>query len=391
MDRGLRRRFASFYFLLYLPVGLQAPYLFLFFKRQGFTDVQLGALAAVTPVVNALIPPVWGVIADALGDRRRMLAVLLAVAALTFPWLMWSSSFGLTLALLVVFAAFAYAPASIADAITLENVERDGGDYGRLRLWGSIGFAAPLLLLGLVLERGAGGTAASLRPIFIGYAVFRLVSAVWSGLLPPSRGHGERRLSLRGAGAFLRPRFLALALCALLATSAMSAYYLYFSIYLDAVGVADNLKGYYWALAVGAETAMMLVIGRVIKAIGLKWTFVLGIMGGVVRLFALSFHLPPVGIAAVQLLHALTLTASMVSGISFVGRLTPPHLRATAQTLWGALNQGFGSAAGSWLAGAAVAAWGLLPMYRAFSFVSATALLAAILLVREPSAPEQAA
>ena len=390
MANGLARRFSVFYFLLFLPVGMQAPYLFLFFKRQGFTDAQLGTLAAVSPIMNLLAPPLWGAIADSLGDRRRMLAVLLAAGALSFPWLMWSSSFGVTLVLVVVFSAFAFAPSPIADAIVLENLGQAGGDYGRLRLWGSLGFAAPLLVFGMVLKRGAGGAASSLYPIFIGYAACRLISVAWVGQLPPSRGHGERRLELNGARVLANPRFIALALCALAATGAMSAYYLYFSIYLDAVGIADNVKGYFWALAVGAETLMMLVIGPVIRRIGLKWTFVLGILGSVLRLFALSFPLSPLGIAATQLLHALTLTAFMVSGITFMSRMVPPEHRAAGQTLWSALTQGLGSATGSKLAGLAVAAWGLLPMYRAFSLVAAGALLAAIAFVREPDAGEGA-
>lgn len=164
----------------------------------------------------------------------------------------------------------------------------------------------------------------------------------------------------------------------------MSAYYLYFSIYLDTIGIGDNLKGYFWAVAVAAETGMMLVIGRIIRRIGLKWTFALGIFGGMVRLLAFSSHLSPVGIAFAQTLHTLTLTAFMVSGITFVRKLTPPHLRATGQTLWAATTQGLGSAAGSKLSGLAVAAWGLLPMYRTFSLVSAFALLAVLVLVREP-------
>jgi len=389
MTADLKRSFSIFYFLLFVPVGMQAPYLFLFFKRQGFTDVQLGALAAVTPVVNALLPPLWGAIADALGDRRRMLTILLVAGAFSFPWLMWTSSFASALTVLAIFSAFAFAPASIADAIALENVPKAGGDYGRLRLWGSIGFAAPLLVFGLVLKRAPAESAASLHPIFIAYTISRLISAAWVGLLPSSRGHGERVLDLHRAGAFLNRKFLALALCALMATGAMSAYYLYFSIYLDEIGIADNLKGYYWALAVAAETVMMLAIGPLIRRIGLKWTFALGILGGALRLFAFSFTLSPVGIAAVQLLHALTLTAFMVSGITFVSRLTPPELRATAQTLWGSVTQGLGSAGGSWLAGVAVAAWGLLPMYRAFSLVSAAALVAAILFLREPKDREQ--
>jgi len=384
MADELRRRFSIFYFLLFLPLGMQAPYLFLFFKRQGFTDAQLGALAAVAPIVNLLAPPLWGAIADALRDRRRMVALLLAAGAVSYPWLMWSSSFPITLALLAVFSAFATAPAPIVDAIALENLEQAGGDYGRLRLWGSLGFAAPLLVFGLVLKRGAAESAASLYLTFIAFTIARLICAAGVGLLPASRGHGERRLDLRGARAFANPRFLLLALCGIGATGAMSAYYLYFSIYLDEMKVADNLKGYFWALAVAAETGMMLVIGRLIRRIGLKWTFVLGILGGMVRLLAFSFPLPFMGIAAAQLLHALTLTAFMVSGITIVNLLTPPRLEATGQSLWAGLTHGLGSAAGSALAGLGVSAWGLLPMFRAFSLAAGGALLGAILLLREP-------
>ena len=43
----MKTRFAVFYFLLFFPIGASAPYLILFFDRKGFTDPQLGTLAAV--------------------------------------------------------------------------------------------------------------------------------------------------------------------------------------------------------------------------------------------------------------------------------------------------------------------------------------------------------
>lgn len=383
MDKRLSRRFATFYFLLFLPIGMQAPYLFLFFKRQGFTDTQLGTLAAVTPLLNVFLAPVWGAVADALGDRRRTLAFLLLCAALTFPWFLYLKSFAGTLALLLVFSGFAFSPGPIADAIALENVERRGGDYGRLRLWGSVGFAAPLVALGAVLGRGAGESAASLSPIFIGYTVFRLISVGWVAFLPASYGEQKSRFDLRAARVFGRPNFLALAICGVLATAAMAGYYVYFTIYLDEVGIADNLKGYFWAVAVAAETGMMLVIGGLMGRIGMKWTFVLGIAGCVVRLLAFSFALGPVGIAAAQCLHALTFTALTVSAITFVSRITPPALRASGQTLWMALTMGLGSALGSKLAGVATGAYGLLGMFRIFAAAAAVALVVAVVLVRE--------
>lgn len=381
------RRFAAFYFLLFVPIGLHAPYLLLYFKRQGFTDSQLGTLAAVTPLLNVVAPPLWGALADTFGDRRRALALALLCSAVVFPWLMVTDTFASTLVVLVVFSAFAFPPAAIADAIALESVEREGGDYGRLRLWGSLGFAAPLLALGLILKGEAGQPAESLHPIFWGYALLRLASVVWVWLLPPSYGSGRRRFRLVGAGAFLSGRFLALAACGVLATGAMAGYYVYFTIYLDGMGIADSLKGYFWAIAVAAETGMLLVIGRVIERIGLKWTFVLGAAGCALRLFAYSFPLSAVAIGATQCLHALTFTAFTVSAITYVNRIAPPSLRASGQTLWMALNMGVGSAAGSKLSGMAVGSVGLLGMYRIFAAAAAGATVAAVALVREPRAP----
>jgi len=384
VSRSLARRLASFYFLLLFPVGMQTPYLFLFFKRQGFTDPQLGSLAAVTPLVTALSPPLWGALADRFGDRRRMLALLLVASGLVFPWLMLARDFALALALMTIFALFAATPGAIADAITLEHVERTGQDYGRLRLWGSVGFAAPLLAFGGVLQRSSGGAAQALYPVFVGYASFRLISAGWTALLPPSRGAVGARVDWRAARVFASPAFLALALCAVVGGGAMSAYYLYFSIYLDDLGLADNLKGYFWAIAVAAETAMMLGVGGLIRRIGLKWTFALSLLGVTLRLFAFSFRLAPWQIAVVQCLHALTFTTFTVSAIMFISRVTPPHLRASGQTLWLALTGGLGSAVGSKLAGVAAHAHGLQGMYRVFALAAGLALVGAVALVREP-------
>jgi PPP family 3-phenylpropionic acid transporter len=203
-------------------------------------------------------------------------------------------------------------------------------------------------------------------------------------LLPPSRGSGRGLLDVRAVGVFVNWRFAALAGCAMAAMGAMSAYYMYFSIYLDEVGIADNMKGYFWAIAVASETGMMWVIGRVIGRIGVKWTFVLSIAGCAARLFAFSFPLGMGGIAAAQCLHALTFAAFMVSTVTFVNKLVPQGLRASGQTMWMALTMGVGPSVGGKLAGAGVGALGLVGMFRVFSLGAAFACAAAAVLVKEP-------
>ena len=135
---------------------------------------------------------------------------------------------------------------------------------------------------------------------------------------------------------------------------------------------------------------MMLVIGKVIERAGLKWTFVLSLAGISLRLLAFSFQLSPTVIAAVQLLHALTFTAQVVSTITFISRIIPPELRASGQTIWMALTTGIGSACGAKLSGIAAGAFGLMGMFRLFAVVAALAMVAAAVVVREPCRGEAA-
>jgi MFS transporter, PPP family, 3-phenylpropionic acid transporter len=377
-------RLKLFYFLLYVPVGLQAPYLFLFLTRQGFSDTELGTLAAITPLVNLAAPPIWGAVADSFGDRRRTLALLLLASGLVFPLLALAPSYPMALAAMALFSLFAGTPGPVTDAIVLEHITRTGGDYGRIRLWGSAGFAAPLLVLGRLLPRGTEGTAADLYPIFIGFVAFRLISVFCIRLLPSSTGRVGRGTSWSAVRIFGSRRFLALALCGAVGWAAMSGYYVYFSIYLDRMHIADNLKGYFWVTAVVAEISMMWVIGGLIRRIGAKWTLVLSLLGVTVRLTAFSFPLSPMAIAAVQLLHALTFTAFSVAAITFIGRAVPSHLRASGQTAWAAITSGLGSGVGSKLAGVTVGALTITGMYRVFGLAAAVAMVAAVVFVREP-------
>lgn len=183
---------------------------------------------------------------------------------------------------------------------------------------------------------------------------------------------------------FASPRFAALAATGVLAVVAMSSYYVFFTIYLDELGIADNAKGYFWAVAVAAETGMMLFVGGLIGRIGLKWTLSVSLLGTVVRLFGMSLPLTTPLLVALQCLHALTFTAFTVSSITLVSRLTPPRLRASGQTMWAALTAGVGAAIGAKLAGLAADSVGLPGMFRVFSVVAAGGLAVAVLLVREP-------
>ena len=386
--------FSSYYFLAFIPWGIYGPYLPLFFQRSGRSDGEIGALLAVPALLTVLSPPVWGAIADRLKDKKRVLLVLLAVSALIFPAFWLARAFAWALAVMVVFAFFFTPSEALADAITMEHLPRAGGDYGRIRLWGSLGFIFPLLLMGAILKPSAGADIGvrSLAPIFVLFVVFRLAALGWATRLPAGDRTHLGRFDWRALRVLATRPFIVLVACAFLSRVATQGLYVFFSIYLDKLHMADNLKGYFWAIGVSSEVALMYFAGRIMARVALKWLFAVSLASSAIRLLAFSFPLSFGTIALIAPLQGVSFAAFHVPAVTYVNRVAPPHLRASGQTLFAALVGGLGGVIGAQLSGAVAEQIGVLGLFRVMAFVVLASLLGFVALFRPESAaaPERA-
>ena len=185
--RALARRLQVQYFLVFAPFAIVTTYQNLHFKRLGFSDSQIGSLNAIAAILAVISPPLWGYVTDRLGEKRAPLAILLITSGALYPFFLGTRSF-LAAAIFQGAFSFCFAPCvALTDALVLEQLPRAGGDYARLRLWGSMGFICTLLAFGLFLgvarwlARGRRAASAT----FIAFALVRLVNTAWVLRLPP--------------------------------------------------------------------------------------------------------------------------------------------------------------------------------------------------------------
>jgi PPP family 3-phenylpropionic acid transporter len=379
------RIFTSYYFVAFIPWGIYSPYLPLFFQRSGRSDAEIGALLALPPLLMILAPPVWGAAADRLRDRKRVLLMLLAVSALIFPalWLARDSFFA-TMIAMAVFTFFFASSEPLSDAITMEHLPNAGGDYGRIRLWGSLGFVFPLLLMGIILKPAFGASLGveSLAPVFVLFVAFRLLALAWATRLPSGEKIPSGRFDWRSLRVLASPPFIVLATCAFMSRLGSQGLYVFFSIYLDKLHMADNLKGYFWAIGVLSEVVVMFFAGRIMARVNIKWLFAASLAASAVRLFALSFPLSFVAIALIAPLQGISFAAFHVPAVTFIGRIAPPHLRASGQTLFAAVVGGLGGVVGAQASGAVAGQIGILGLFRAMSVVVLVALVAFVTFFR---------
>ena len=83
LERQLHRRLASFYFAYFLMLGGIAPFFSLYLNKLGFSGVQIGVLLALMPLARVVAPPAWAWLADHQGNRRPLVRMTTAAAAVT--------------------------------------------------------------------------------------------------------------------------------------------------------------------------------------------------------------------------------------------------------------------------------------------------------------------
>ncbi|DAZ97444.1 TPA: hypothetical protein N0F65_009895 [Lagenidium giganteum] len=133
-------------------------YLPVFFQHTAhFSKMQIGLLQTLPSVCALLAPPFWGALADRLQQQRLVHIVCIVTGALLMFSIQFVRSFD-TMVLVAVLGNFQTAPCgSMLDHAVLDMLSKVGGEYGKQRLFGAVGYGTGAYVTGLVV--GVAGIA----------------------------------------------------------------------------------------------------------------------------------------------------------------------------------------------------------------------------------------
>lgn len=369
-------KFAIFYFISFSAVSLYGIYGNLYFKRRGISDIELGVLNAIPAWIGIFAPLIWGIISDALHQRKIPNFIMHISAGLIFP-LFWyyTDNFLILCVIMGIFTFFFSASIPLADAWTLDHLSRNRGDYGKIRTWGSVGFTLPLLFSLFVLKRSSVSKAEDLLIVFYGFCAFRIISGFYALSLPDYRLQRKKsKMDWKSLHTYLHPFALTFFFATFMSRFLFGPYYTFFSIYLDEQGIVDSFKGIFWVVAVGTEAGLIAISGSLLKRLGEVALLLTGLSAMALRMFIYSLEPPWYIILATQTLHALTFGAFHVASIQIINRITPESFRASGQTFNGALL-GIGGLLGGVVGGIWAHQYGYAGLFRILSVISAITTL----------------
>lgn len=356
---SLAGRLAGFWFLYLAGLGIFLPYFSLYLgKVAGLSESRVGLVLAVLPLVGLMAQPLWGQVADRSGRRHQVLAVLALGAGAGFLLVGRARGFPALAAATALLAVFSRAVLPTATAVTLGAAGAGGvHGFGRIRVWGTVGFLAAVVLFprGLAaLETGPPGAAPSrLAAMFPAIAACALAAAGVALVLPSGArgarpaGHGEWRRLLRHPPAL---RLLALTAASQLFSQAPIQL---FPLYVDARGGDLGTVSRMWIAMLVLEIPLLTFLGGALRRIGARGIVQLGLLAEGVRWTTCGLGVPMGWLFAAQMLHGLSVAGIILGVRLYLEEASPPSLRSTGQALVSMAGVGVGAlvsnAVGGWM------------------------------------------
>ncbi len=377
--------FAALSASYFAHIGFFNPYLPLWLQHLGFPIVVISLLAAVQSATRIFAPYAWGTLSDRSGERVRLLRWSAFVALVASAGLWWDGGPLWVGAVLLVLFAHTGSMMSLTEAAMAHLVAGDWGRYGRIRLWGSLGFMVTVLAAGAWFERFGMGHFPAWTLLTLAAV---LACAFWMPDVRDKQG-GAHAPGLPVGPVLRQPAMRWFFANLFFHVTAHFAIYAFYSLYLDSKGYGKATIGALWAVSVLVEIAWFFLQGRLMRFLPMtRWLMVCSWVA-VLRMAVIAEAADWLVLLAVaQCLHALTFAAHHTACIAVVSHHFPGRLRARGQALYTVIGYGLGGMLGVLAGGGLITRVGYEALFGAATVL---ALLAALCAWRMQAAERAAA
>jgi len=393
------------YFLTYCVIGAVLPFVSLVFRDAGLSNAQVGYAWAVWSFAVVLSPVLVTLAADARADPRRLLALASALTGASLLALGLVRGVGPVLGVWAVYCLASLPVLPLMDGVHFSQQRRlkERGEpqqpYHLVRVWGTVGFIIPSVLLFVLFQlhvdlRAAPWTGAACAALAALQALLLVDPRPRRADTPEledeieAERQTERRLpTLAAAKALLRPHLIVFTGAVLLLQMASTVHTAFYPIYLTEmvhldkvwVGVASNL-------AVFIEIFFVSGCAMMVRRLGVKRLLLLATLATALR-YGLVASSSRAGVAfGTQVFHGIFLVAVGVLPQIILDPYAQDRFRHSMQGLF-VMITGSGRVVANVAAGQLAAGGiGRLYGYAAVMCLAAAALI--LFAYREPAESE---
>ncbi len=361
-------RLSGFYFFYFAFVGAISPFWGLYLRALAFNAFQIGVLMSLLQVMRIFAPNIWGHMADRSGRRSAIVQLAAVGSVLAFCGVFFGSSFWWMFAVMAALSFFWSASLPLVEAMTLSHLGERIDAYGRIRLWGSIGFIVMVVGLGYAFDHvSIAWLPWAVLVVMLGIAAFARVIPEAEILAHPGDHHSIVDI-------VKRPEVASLLAACLLMAATHGPYYTFYSIYLVDHGYGKSTVGWLWALGVLCEIGIFLIIPRIFARVSPRRLILASFALAVLRFLLIAWGVETSWVVwGAQTLHAFTFGTYHAAAVALIHRHFRGRHQARGQALYTSLSYGVGGTLGGLVSGVT---WDRLGADWTFTLAAGSAALA---------------
>ena len=375
--RAVLARFGTLSFFYFAAIGLFNPYAPLWFQSLGFSTLLIGGIAALQSWTRVFAPYAWSWSGDHSGRRTELIRIAAFGSLLAALGLMGvEAALPVAAVTLLMFLANS-GVVPLYEALLSQHLHTaqgiDTARYGRVRMWGSVGFIVAVTSFGALLE----WAGIAIFPVFVACMNLMLLGAALR--LPATHTAAVHDEAAPPVLPLLRRPEVAWFFASIFFTVlAHTSLYAFFSLYLVSLGYGKWAVGALWAVSVVVEIVFFWFQGRWFPRLSAhRW---LEVVAAVTTLrfvaTAAGGAYAPVLLLA-QLTHAITFAAHHAACITLVHRLFPGRLRGRGQALYTMLGYGLSGVLGGLGGGWVISVFGFTAVFWAAAVCGVAAWICA--------------
>ncbi len=325
-------RLAGVYFFYFAYLGAFAPYFSLYLSSLGIAAAGIGVIMSLPQLVRIVAPHLWGWLADRGGERLRVARICTVVGTAVYCGLFAAQGFEALFAIVLLMSFFLSAALPQVEVATLAHLGERSAQYGRVRVWGSIGFIVTVLVVGYVLDWLAIGWL-----LWIMLAILVGISALLM-LVPeaPQAPHAVDHTPI--AHVIREPQVIALIVACALMAVAHGPYYTFYSIHLVGYGYTKGAVGWLWSLGVICEIAIFFWMAHLFRAFTLRQVLIASFGLAAIRFAIIAACADNLALLLVaQTLHAASFGSFHAAALGYMNRFFRGRNQARGQAIYTSL------------------------------------------------------
>lgn len=369
-DSPAGRRVAMWlaYFIYWAGVAAYLPYISLYYESVGLQGGQIGQLSSIPHFVTLVSSILIAFLSDK--SHRHKLVLAATSIGITVVLFLYPSARSFAAFIPIVFVySILFAPSNaILDETTLNTLENPG-NYGKIRVGGSIGWGIMVLVAGYLIDHIDIG----LLVIFYINIFFNLLFLLIILIMPkthPRSSISREQVSVKKVLDMLRqPGFLLFLLVIIIWGIGESSISGFLFLHIKHLGGSSTLMGTALAVSLVGEIVVFTFANRIQAKIKPAVMVLMAFIVLFAWLGGLSLIKFPSAIPLFQIFGGAGFALLQSGSVAYVNLRAPSEIGTTAQAVRGGVFSGLGVGVGSIISGLIYESSGSVMLFRYMSFI----------------------